>query len=117
MAVNTIYGHYMNEVEVFRARNRLYHELMNIQTVSDVLQSIGPQILYLDRRVQRSEIAQRVSHIDSHHMKNVCYEHFYDTEPSITNWGPVEGESAEGNTSISKQHTMSTVTSAHHALY
>jgi mitochondrial-processing peptidase subunit beta len=71
MALNSIYGHYMNEVEVFRARNKLYHELMHIQTVSDVLQSIGPQLLYLGRRVHRSEIAQRVSYFDAHHMKNL----------------------------------------------
>ncbi|CAI2366411.1 unnamed protein product [Moneuplotes crassus] len=117
MAVNTIYGHYMNEVEVFRARNRLYHELMNIQTVSDVLQSIGPQILYLNRRVHRSEIAQRVSYLDAHHMKNLCYDYFYDAEPSITNWGPIEGVSSVGSYKYFKQHTMSTVTNAHHALY
>lgn len=30
LAMNTIYGHYMNEVEVYRARNKLYHELMAI---------------------------------------------------------------------------------------
>lgn len=117
MALNTIYGHYMNDVEVYRARNKLYHELMQIQTVSDVLQSIGPQILYLNRRVQRSEIAQRISQFDAHHMKNLCYEWFYDAEPSITNWGPIEGVSSIGSYKYFKIHTLSTVTNAHHALY
>lgn len=117
MALNTIYGHYMNEVEVYRARNKLYHELMQIQTVSDVLQSIGPQLLYLNRRVHRSEIAQRVSYLDAHHMKNLCYEYFYDAEPSITNWGPIESVSSIGSYKFFKNHTMSTVTNAHHALY
>ena len=117
MALNTIYGHYMNEVEVFRARNKLFHELMQIQTVSDVLQSIGPQVLYLNRRVHRSEIAKRIAYMDAYHMKNLCYEWFYDAEPSITNWGPIEAVSSIGSYKYFKQHTMSTVTNAHHGLY
>jgi processing peptidase subunit beta len=39
------YGIYMNQVEVFRGRARLWQELLNIQSPSDVLQLIGPQIL------------------------------------------------------------------------
>jgi processing peptidase subunit beta len=39
------YGLYMNQVEVFRGRARLWQELLNIQSPSDVLQLIGPQIL------------------------------------------------------------------------
>ena len=34
----TIYGHYLNDVEVFRARNKLYNELMAIESATDVLQ-------------------------------------------------------------------------------
>ena len=86
----TIYGHYMNDVEVIRARNTLYNELLDIQSASDIMQQIGPQFLYLDRFVSRSEIAQRVSHLDAQHMKHLCYEWFYDAEPSFTNWGPIE---------------------------
>jgi processing peptidase subunit beta len=39
------YGLYMNQVEVYRARARLWQELLNIQSPTDVLQLIGPQIL------------------------------------------------------------------------
>ena len=81
------------------------------------MQSIGPQILYLDRRVTRSEIAKRLAHLDKYHMKHLCYDWFYDAEPSVTNWGPIEGVSAFGSYKYFKIHTMSTVTSAHHALY
>lgn len=117
LAMNTIYGSYVNEVEVYRARNKIYNELMEIQSVSDVMQTIGPQILYLDRRVPRSEIAQRVAHIDAYHMKNLCYEWFYDCEPSITAWGPIESVSASGSYKFFKNHTMNTVTNLHHGLY
>lgn len=50
-------------------------------------------MLYLNRRVPRSEIAKRVSYIDSHQMKHLCNKWFYDAEPSFTNWGPIEGVS------------------------
>ena len=45
MVVPANYGIYMNQVEVFRGRARLWQELLNIQSPTDVLQLIGPQIL------------------------------------------------------------------------
>ena len=30
LAIPTVYSHYLTDVEVFRARNRIYHELMDI---------------------------------------------------------------------------------------
>lgn len=90
VALPTIYGHIMNDVEVIRARNALYNELMGIQSASDVMQQIGPQMLYLNRRIPRSEIAARVSHLDAYHMKHLCNDWFYDAEPSFTSWGPIE---------------------------
>lgn len=113
----TIYAHYLNDVEVIRARNKLYNELMGIQSCTDVLQQIGPQMLYLNRRVPRSEIAKRVSHIDAYHLKHLANEWFYDAEPSFTNWGPIESVSQVGSYKYFKLHTLATVSNAHHALY
>lgn len=53
----TIYSHFMNDVEVIRARNMFYNELLDLQSSADIMQQIGPQYLYLDRYVPRSEIA------------------------------------------------------------
>lgn len=117
MALNTIYGHYMNDVEVYRARNKYYNDLMSNDGVIETLHDIAPQVIYLNRRVPRSEIAKRIAHIDAYHMKNLCYEWFYDAEPSVTNWGPIEGTSSIGSYKYFKIHTMSTVTNAHHGLY
>lgn len=117
MAMNTIYGHYMNDVEVYRARNKYYNELLSKDGVTDSLHDIATQIMHLGRRVPRSEIAKRIAHFDAYHMKNLCYEWFYDAEPSIVNWGPIEGTSSIGSYKYFKIHTMSTVTNAHHALY
>lgn len=117
MVMNTIYGHFMNDVEVFRARNKYYNELMGRTGVIATTHDIGQQILNFNRRVPRSEIAKRIAHFDAYHMKNLCYEWFYDAEPAITNWGPIEGTSSVGSYKYYKCHTMSTVTNAHHGLY
>mmetsp|Transcript_25170 Transcript_25170/g.28994 ORF Transcript_25170/g.28994 Transcript_25170/m.28994 type:complete len:103 (+) Transcript_25170:466-774(+) len=89
LSLGPIYGDFMNDFEIFRARNKLCHELMQIQTVSDVLQSIGPQILYLNRRVHRSEIAERISNLSTEHMKQLCKTWLSDDKVSVTNWGPI----------------------------
>ena len=73
-------------------------------------------MLYLNRRVPRSEIASRVSHIDAYHLKGMCNEWFYDAEPSFTNWGPVETVAVNGSYKYFKVNTMSTVSNTHHTL-
>ena len=65
-------------VEVYRGRARLWQELLNIQSPSDVMQLIGPQILYLNRRVSRAEIAKRVAYFDNNNLKKICRHWFYD---------------------------------------
>jgi processing peptidase subunit beta len=117
MALNTIYGHFMNDVEVFRARNAYYNELLATDNVVGTLHDIAPQIIYWGRRVPRSEIAKRIAHFDAYHMKNLCYEWFYDAEPSVVNWGPVESTASCGSYKYYKIHTLSSVTNYHHALY
>ncbi len=74
-------------------------------------------MLYLNRRVPKSEIAKRVANIDNYHIKNLCYEWFYDAEPSFTNWGPIEGVSHIGSYKYFKVNTMSTVINTHHTLF
>lgn len=113
----TIYSHYLNDVEVFRGRNNLYNSLLNAEAPSQIVREIGPQVLYLGRRVPRSEVAKRVAHLDNFHLKNLCNEWFYDAEPSFTNWGPVEGVAQVGSYKYFKVNTMATVTNAHHTLF
>lgn len=110
------YGTYVNQVEIYRARARLYHELLNIQTPGDVLQFIGPQIQYLGRRVHRSEIAKRISYITPDSMKKVCKEWLFDAEPSIVAYGPVEGVAAFSSYRYFKINSYVTATNLHHSL-
>lgn len=55
-----IYSQYasnLNSDELERAKNRLYVELLQHESGDDIAQSIGNQILYLQRRVTKTEIA------------------------------------------------------------
>jgi len=113
----TIYSHYLNDVEIYRGRNNLYNTLLTNNSTSAIADEIGKQILLIGRRVPRSEVAKRVAHLDSHHIKHLCNEWFYDAEPSFTNWGPIEGVSQVGSYKYFKINTMSTVSNAHHSLF
>jgi len=113
----TTYAHFMNDVEVVRGRNSMYNQLMKIQSNTKANETIGKQMLMLGRRLNRSEIASRVSQIDAYHMKHLCNEWFYDAEPSFTNWGPIEAVASCGSYKYFKINTMSTVTNAHHSLF
>ena len=113
----TIYAHFLNDVEVFRGRNRLYNKLLTQETPSEIAQEIGSQILVQGRRVPRSEVAKRVAHLDNYHLKHLANDWFYDAEPSFTNWGPVESVSQVGSYKYFKINTMATVSNAHHSLY
>ena len=114
----TIYGHYMNDVEVIRGRNNLYCTLMEeINNPFKTFLNIGRQLHFYGRRMHGSEIAKRVSYADAYYMKQLCYDWFYDAEPTFTNWGPVESVSCVGSYKYFKINTMSTVTNMHHSLY
>jgi processing peptidase subunit beta len=113
----TTYSHYLNDVEVYRGRNHLFNSFLNRESPTQIAQEIGPQILYLNRRIPRGEIAKRVAHIDNYHLKHLCNSWFYDAEPSFTNWGPIESVSSTGSYKYYKINTMSTITNAHHSLF
>jgi processing peptidase subunit beta len=83
------FANYLNQVEVFRAKNKLYNELLQHETGNDITQSIGNQLLYLNRVVPRSEIATRVSNIEQQHLSRVARNWFFDNEVSVVAWGPI----------------------------
>jgi processing peptidase subunit beta len=114
----TMYSHYLNDVEVIRGRNSMYNKMMNdTESTSRVLNEIGNQMLTVGRRISRSEIAKRVSHLDNIHMRHLCNSWFYDAEPCFTNWGPVEAVSCVGSYKYFKINTLATVSNAHHSLF
>ncbi len=89
LAAPTFYSSFVSEVEVVRARNALWNNLMRQQSPLEANVEIGRQFLQSGRRITRSEVAKRVSHHDANFVRELCYKWFYDAEPSFTNWGPI----------------------------
>lgn len=83
------WANYLNVVEVFRAKNKLYNELLQQETGVDVSTSIANQLLYLNRAVPRSEIAARISNLEQTHLTRVARHWLFDTEVSAVAWGPI----------------------------
>ena len=69
------------------------------------------------RRVTRSEVAKRISHADADYIRGLCYQWFYDSEPSWTNWGAIQETSSIGSYKYFKINTLTTVTNMHHSLW
>lgn len=118
VSVPTIYSHYVNDVEIIRGRNALYNEMMertNCHVANN--EDIGASMLSLGRRVTRSEVATRLSQMDSYHIKHLCNQWFYDAEPSFTNWGAIENTASVGSYKYFKVNTLSTVFNTHHSLF
>lgn len=113
----TIYSHYLNEVEVIRGRNNMYNKMMNNETVEGINREIGSNFLLYDRRVTRTEVANRIANVDAYMIKKLANKWFYDAEPCFTNWGPIEQVSSVGSYKYFKINTMSTITNAHHSLF
>lgn len=74
----TKFADYIDESEIERAKQKLYMELTNIDTTADIMQSIGQQVLYWNRRVPRSEIAKRIARLRKVDIERICTEWFYD---------------------------------------
>lgn len=64
----------------------------------------------------RSEIAKRISWADADSIRQLSYQWFYDSEPSFTNWGPIQETSSFGSYKYFKINTMTTVSNMHHSL-
>ena len=83
------YAHNLNQVEVFRARAKIFNELLSIRPSYELNEEIGKQILYTGRRIGRTEFASRISGLaDEKILQRFAFKWFYDKEISISMWGP-----------------------------
>ena len=116
-AAPTFYSDYVTEVEVVRARNAYWNDLMKEKNNCEMNTEIGTQMLQTGRRITRSEIAKRISYADAEFIKGLSYQWFYDAEPSFTNWGPIQDTSSMGSYKYYKLNCMTTVSNMHHSLF
>eukprot|EP00826_Nyctotherus_ovalis_P005650 TRINITY_DN11287_c0_g1_i12.p1 TRINITY_DN11287_c0_g1~~TRINITY_DN11287_c0_g1_i12.p1 ORF type:complete len:349 (-),score=92.85 TRINITY_DN11287_c0_g1_i12:254-1300(-) len=74
----TKFADYIDESGVARAKQRIYHELASLDTTAEVMQTIGQQVFYWNRRVSRCEIAKRIARITPYDVVRTCYNWLYN---------------------------------------
>jgi len=83
------YALHLNQVEVFRGKNSLYNDLLRNETGTDIASEVAQQVLFLGRRVPRSETATRIANLSQEHLQRVARHWFFDRDLSIVAWGPL----------------------------
>jgi processing peptidase subunit beta len=79
----TKFSDYIDDIEVARGKQKVYHELASLESTAEIMQTIGQQVLYWNRRVPCCEIAKRIASISPKDIKNTCYKWFYDGVTSL----------------------------------
>jgi len=87
----SIYAQYINQSEVFRARNKYWNDILEFNDSGLVSFANSKQVAYLDRLISRSEIATRISYMTPCYLQGVATKWFWDKENAITAWGNLHG--------------------------
>lgn len=70
----------MHQAELFRARNSYYCGLLlGENSTQEIATKFANQLQYFGRRVPRSEVAKRLSYIDTNYLSRVITKHFWDS--------------------------------------
>jgi predicted Zn-dependent peptidase len=77
----------MNQSEVFRARNKYFNDLLQQNNSAEVASENARHAAYLDRVINRTEIATRISHMTPEYIKSVASRWFWDVETAVTAYG------------------------------
>ena len=80
----------ITDVELDRAKNKLFIEILQHETGNDLSQAYGNQLLYLKRRVHRSEIAKRIANFRKEDVALAVEKWLLNKPYSVTAWGNVE---------------------------
>ncbi|OMJ76860.1 hypothetical protein SteCoe_23666 [Stentor coeruleus] len=80
----------LDETQVSRGKNRIYNELLGLELGSDIVMTIGSQLIYMKRLVPRSEIAKRISEYDVKKLQEVFLKYFGPNKFGIAIRGPVK---------------------------
>ena len=83
------YANNLNQVEVFRARSKIFNELLNQRPSYDLNSEIAKEVFYIGRRVDRTELASRISLLaEDKILKKFAFDNFYDRDIGLALWGP-----------------------------
>jgi len=85
------YAQYINQAEVFRARNKYFNDLLELNCPVEVSFDNALQIAYLNRIISHTETATRISHMTPAYVKKVATKWFWDKETVVTAYGNLHG--------------------------
>lgn len=83
----SVYAQYIHQSEVYRARNKVFNDLLEHNNPSEISDINARQLAYLDRLVSRTEVASRISHMNQEYVTKVATKWFWDKETAVTGWG------------------------------
>lgn len=79
----------ITDLELDRAKNKLFIEILQHETGNDLSQAYGNQLLYLKRRVHRSEIATRIANYRKEDIAEAVGRWLLNKPYSVTAWGNI----------------------------
>jgi predicted Zn-dependent peptidase len=94
--INSVYAEKITDEELEKAKRRVFVEILQHENQNDISQAIGNNLMYYDRRVCRSELAERVSSVSKEDLQKVVREVMVDGKVQVTIWGNVDAVRLNG---------------------
>lgn len=80
---------WVSDSELYRGRNKEYNALLNTESPDATSYEIAMQHMMAGRRIHRSEVAKRISVLDSRYLEKVYSKWLWDTELAMVFYGPI----------------------------
>jgi processing peptidase subunit beta len=85
-----VLSNHLNQAEIFRARAKLFNELLRQTPSTNLNLQIARNLLYNNRRITRTEMAYRFSHCaEGNHLKSFAKKWFFDKDMGVLAYGYV----------------------------
>ena len=94
--IYSVYAEKITDEELEKAKRRVFVEILQHENQNDISQAIGNNLMYYDRRVCRSELAERVSSVSKEDLQKVVREVMVDGKVQVTIWGNVDAVRLNG---------------------
>ena len=82
---------------MFRARNKVFNDLLNWNNPVAVSAFNARQAAYLDRVINRTEAATRISHMTAPYINSVATKWFWDKETAVSGYGNLHSHMANAH--------------------
>ena len=82
------------QAEVFRARAKYWNELLDTYCATRTSLKNAKQAAYLGRVLTRTELATKISHMDTEYVRQLAAKWFWDVDISVVGYGPLHRSSS-----------------------